>query len=236
MPPFLIASLVLFIVWLALFLFSHTTRREQMIMSIVGLVLAPGVLVMVANDYRHIVSDTVAGVGLEDLLFSFSLFGVAAVLYQALFGRHTHLLKGERLRHSHPAVHWYALLLIVLGLWAFVSLLLIHVFELASIRSLIVGGLMVGIYAIADRRDLLLDALLSGLFTAILVFLTEQIFFSRLFPDASAAFWRFDEMSLFLIGGVPLEELLWAAVVGFTIGPLYEWLRRYELKPSTTAH
>lgn len=230
LPSFLIASLVLFVVWLALFLFSNTTRREQVIMSIVGLMLAPGVLVIVANDYRNIVSDTVAGVGLEDLLFSFSLFGVAAVLYQALLGRHAHKLKGERLRHAHPAVHWYAHLLIVLGLWAFISLLLIHVFELASIRSLIVGGLMVGIYTIADRRDLLLDALLSGLFTAILVFLTEQIFFARLFPDAVASFWRFDEMSLFLIGGVPLEELLWAAVVGFTIGPMYEWLRRYELK------
>ncbi|MBM5789868.1 hypothetical protein FJZ23_02145 [Candidatus Parcubacteria bacterium] len=229
-PPFLIAALVLFFVWLALFLFSNATRREQVIMSVVGFVLAPGILLIVADDYRQIVSERVASVGLEDLLFSFSLFGIAAVLYQALFGRHAHKLKGERLRHAHPAVHWYAHLLIVLGLWAFIALLLIHVFELASIRALIVGGLMIGIYAIADRRDLVLDALLSGLFTAILVFLTEQLFFARLFPDAAAGFWRFDEMSLFLVGGVPLEEILWAAVVGFTVGPLYEWLRRYELK------
>lgn len=230
MPAFLITSLVLFIVWLVFFLFANQTRREQLIMSVVGLVLAPGVLIIVASDYRNMISDSIASVGLEDLLFSFSLFGIAAVIYQVVVGKHTHKLKGERLRHSHPAVHWYVHLALVLGLWAFVSLLFMDVFELASIRSLIVGGLLVGVYVIADRHDLLLDALLSGLFTALLVFLTEQIFFARLFPGAADAFWRFDHMTTFLIGGVPLEELLWAATVGFTIGPLYEWLRRYELK------
>lgn len=230
MPSFLIASLVLFFVWLLLFLFSNSTRREQLIMSFVGLTLAPAILIIVADDYRHIISDTIAGVGLEDLIFSFSLFGIAAVIYQVLVGKHAHKIRGERWRHAHPAVHWYTHLILVMGLWGFISVLLIYIFELASIRALIVGGLLVGVYIIADRRDLLLDALLSGLFTAILVFLTEQIFFARLFPEAANAFWRFDHMTLFLIGGVPVEELLWAAVIGFTIGPMYEWLRRYELK------
>lgn len=230
MPFFLIASLVLFIVWLILFLFFSQTRREQLIMSVIGLVLAPGVLVIVSSDYRNMISDSIASMGFEDLLFSFSLFGIAAVIYQALVGRHAHKLKGERLRHEHPAVHWYVHLVLVLGVWAFVSLLLIDIFDLASIRALIVGGLLIGVYVIADRHDLLLDALLSGIFTALLVFLTEQIFFARLFPEAAGQFWQFDKITTFLIGGIPLEELLWAAVVGFTIGPMYEWLRRYELK------
>ncbi len=230
MSSFLIVALVLFFVWLMLFLFSNQTRREQTIMSFVGLTLAPGVLMMVVDDYRNIVSNTMAGVGLEDLLFSFSLFGIAAVIYQVIVGKHVHKIQGTRWRHNHPAVHWYTHLILVLGLWGFISILLTYVFELASIRALIVGGVLVGVYVIADRRDLLLDALLSGLFTAILVFLTEQIFFARLFPETMTAFWQFDKMTLFLIGGIPLEELLWAATIGFTIGPMYEWLRRYELK------
>jgi len=230
MQPFLLTSLLLFLVWLLIAFFSQKTRHEQIIMSLVGLVLAPGILVIVSSDYRNIISNSFAGVGIEDLLFSFSLFGIAAVIYQIIVGKHIHKLKGERYRASHPAVHWYIHLILTLGLWAFISLLLISVFELASIRALIVGGLIIGIYTIADRKDLLLDALLSGLFTAILVFLSEQIFFARLFPDVVGNFWRFDQMNLFLIGGVPLEELMWAAVVGFTIGPLYEWLRRYRLK------
>ncbi len=230
MPLFLISSIVLFFIWLAFFLFSNQTRREQIIMSIVGLILAPGVLIVVSNDYRNAYFDQAAGVGLEDFIFSFALFGIAAVIYQIFIGKHTHKLRGDRWTHPHPVVHWITHLLLVLGLWTFISLLLMYVFELASIRSLIVGGLMVGIYIIADRKDLIFDALLSGLFTMMLVFLTEQIFFIRLFPVAAKAFWRMDQITLFTIGGVPLEELLWAAVIGFTVGPMYEWLRRYQLK------
>ncbi|MBI4812094.1 hypothetical protein HY798_01410 [Candidatus Falkowbacteria bacterium] len=199
-------------------------------MSFVGLVLAPGILVIVANDYRNIISDSIAGIGIEDLLFSFSLFGIAAVIYQIAVGQHTHKFRGVRYKMTHPAFHWYVHLIIILGLWMFTSLLLIEIFELASIRALIVGVFVVGIHTIADRKDLLLDALLSGFLTAVLVFLSEQIFFARLFPDVVENFWRFDQMNLFLIGGVPVEELIWAAMVGFTIGPLYEWLKRYQLK------
>jgi|GEM_PF-664704 len=230
MLSYLFVSLALFLVWLALILCSHKTRREQLIMSVVGLVVAPGLLILASNDYRNIVSDNLASIGIEDLLFSFSLFGISAVIYQVLLGKHTHKLKGKRFYASHPAIHWYVHLILVLGLWAVVSLLMIDIFALSSIRALVVGGLLIGIYTIADRRDLLLDALLSGLFMALLIFITEQIFFVRLFPEAAEGFWRLSEINTLFIGGVPLEELLWAAVVGFAIGPMYEWLRRYELK------
>jgi hypothetical protein len=229
MTAFLLTSIVLFIIWLAILLFSNETRREQVIMSVVGLVLSPAVLVIVAEDYRQLVSDTASVVGIEDLIFAFSLFGIAAVIYQVLIGKHAHKLRKGRYEMEHVG-HWIAHLVLVLGIWAFASLLFIHVFEISSINALIVGGLLVGIYIIADRHDLMMNALLSGLFLAALVFMTEQIFFVRLFPVDAAGFWQLDAAATFLIGGVPLQELIWAATVGFAIGPLYEWLRRIELK------
>ena len=229
MTPFLLTSIIFFIIWLALFLFSGETRREQLLMSVVGLVLSPGILLIAASDFRHNLSNTVGGVGIEDFLFAFSFFGVAAVVYQALIGRHAHKLRGSRFEMNHLG-HWIAHLLLVLGLWAIATLLLIDVFALSSIQSLIVGGLLVGMYIIADRHDLTMNALLSGLFMAALIFIVEQIFFVRLFPEDAATFWQLDSLSGFIIGGIPLEEVMWAAVVGFTIGPLYEWLRGYQLK------
>jgi hypothetical protein len=107
---------------------------------------------------------------------------------------------------------------------------MIHVFSLTTIHALMIGGLLVGMYVIADRHDLLMNALLSGLFTSALVFITEQIFFVRLFPLDASLFWQWNALSKFVIGGIPLEEIMWAAVVGFTIGPMYEWLRRVEVK------
>lgn len=229
MTAFLLASIIFFCIWLALFLFSSETRREQLIMSIVGLVLSPGILLIASYDFRQIVSDEVATVGIEDFLFAFSFFGVAAVIYQVLIGKHAHKIRGSRYEVTHVG-HWIGHLLLILGLWAFATLLLIEVFALSSIQGLIVGGLLIGMYVIADRHDLTMNALLSGLFMAALVFIVEQIFFVRLFPIDAAAFWQFDALSGFIIGGIPLEELMWAAVVGFTIGPLYEYLKRYQLK------
>ena len=229
MTAFLLTSIIFFCLWLVLFLFSNETRREQLIMSIVGLVLSPGILLIATYDFRQIVSDEVAVVGIEDFLFAFSFFGVAAVIYQALIGKHAHKLRGSRYEVKHLG-HWIGHLVLILGLWAFSALLLIEVFALSSIQGLIVGGLLVGMYVIADRHDLTLNALLSGLFMAALIFIVEQIFFVRLFPIDAASFWQFDALSGFIIGGIPLEELMWAAVVGFTIGPLYEYLRQYQVK------
>lgn len=229
MTAFLLTSIIFFVIWLSLFLFSGETRREQLIMSIVGLVLSPGILLIAAYDFRQVVSDEVSAVGIEHFLFAFSFFGVAAVIYQALIGRHAHKIRGSRYEMKHLG-HWVGHLLLILGLWAFAALMLIEVFDLSSIQGLIVGGLLVGMYVIADRHDLTMNALLSGLFMAALVFIVEQIFFVRLFPVDAASFWQFDALSGFIIGGIPLEELMWAAVVGFTIGPLYEYLKRYQLK------
>ncbi len=230
MTSFLIVSLVFFVIWLAILFFSHETRREQIIMSIVGAIMAPGIILVVAEDYRNIVSDQIAVLGIEDLIFSFALFGIAAVIYQVLLGKHLHKMRGERVKIKHPVTHLITHLILVLGLWAFISLLLIHVFSLASIQALIVGGALIGTYIIADRHDLLFNALVSGLMLAILLFIVEQFFFVRLHPVDAAMFWQWNAVSKFVIGGVPLEELIWAATIGFAIGPLYEWLKRYELK------
>tara|TARA_B100001964_G_scaffold223152_1_gene268773 strand:+ start:174 stop:863 length:690 start_codon:yes stop_codon:yes gene_type:complete len=229
MTAFLLTSIVFFIIWLALLLFSNETRKEQVIMSIAGLVIAPGAIIIVLEDYRQLVSNTASVIGIEDLIFAFSIFGIAAVIYQVLIGKHAHKLRKGRYELTHVG-HWIAHLILVLSVWTFASLLFIHVFELSSINALIVGGLLVGTYIIADRHDLMMNALLSGLFLAALIFIVEQIFFVRLFPVDAAGFWQLDAAATFLIGGVPLQEIMWAATVGFAIGPLYEWLRRYELK------
>jgi hypothetical protein len=228
MSDFLLTSLALFLVWLGFLLFGHQTRREQMIMSLVGLVLSPAILLVVAVDFRSVITYGALSIGIEDLIFTMSLFGIAAVIYHILLGKHVHKMRGDRVRIGHPVAHWFAHLLILLGIWAVISLLLIDVFDVSSIRAIIVGGLLLGTYMIADRKDLLLNALVSGLMTAVLVFIVEQIFFVRLFPDAVAGFWQYTTTRAFVIGNIPLEEILWAAVVGFTIGPLYEYVRHLK--------
>ncbi len=230
MIPFLLPSLILFIVWLVFLFVSKETRKEQTIMSIVGLVLTPALLMIAGTSYHVIVADQPLTFGIEDLLFGFSLFGIASIIYHVFLGKHIHKFKGDRLRLKNPAAHWIAHLILLFGSWVCLSLGAIVVFSVAPIQALLFGGVMIGMYIIASRNDLLVDALLSGLMTALLVFIVEQLFFIRLFPDIATNYWEWGVLSKFILGGIPLEEILWAAVVGFTIGPMYEWLKRYSIR------
>lgn len=230
MSPFLYVSLAFFLVWAFILFLSKQTRHEQLVMSVVGLVLAPGALMIASIDYRSAGVTSVASIGIEDLLFAFSLFGIAAVIYQVVFGKHTKRLRGDRLFLSHPPTHWLAHLIISLGIWACIALTLSAVLALSTIQAIIVGGLMVGTYVIADRKDLMFDALLSGLFVSVLVFVIEQLFFVRMYPEIASGYWQSAHLSGLALGGIPVEEILWAGVVGFTIGPLYEYMREMKLK------
>ena len=230
MPPFLFTSLSLFGIWLAFLLVSKNTRKEQIIMSIVGLVLTPATLFIASISSEQISNQASISVGIEDLIFSFSIFGIAAIVYHVLLGKHTHKLKNKHTHHHLKKVYWVLNLILMISIWAFIALLLMNVFQMVLIQSMIVGGLLVTTFIIAERHDLLLDSLLSGIFIAILVFVIEQLFFLRMFPDAIAHVAPWNVVTTFLIGGIPLEELIWSAVIGFTIGPMYEWLRRLEFR------
>jgi len=226
---FLFTSLVFFGIWLAFLLLSASTRKEQLVMSFVGLAIAPALL-LIASTQTDLLEQSTVSVGIEDLIFSFSLFGIAAIIYHVLLGKHTYKLKGTRLRIPHPVVHWFLHLLLVLSIWVFFTLLLIGLFQLSIIQSVTIGTLMIGIYIIADRHDLLTDALLSSLFLTVLIIVVEQLLFLRWYPDAIAHIAPWNTIPYTLISNIPSEEFVWAAVVGFTIGPMYEWLRKFGLK------
>ncbi|NBS41662.1 hypothetical protein EBS80_03295, partial [bacterium] len=161
MSPFLYTSLALFVVWAIVLFFSKSTRHEQIVMSVIGLVLAPGAIMVASLDYRA--TGAIGGIGVEDLIFAFSLFGLASVIYQAVLGKHTKKLRGGPMFFTHPASHWLAHLVIALSIWGVLSLAFTVILSLTAVQSAIVGGLLIGTYIIADRKDLVFDALLSGL-------------------------------------------------------------------------
>ena len=229
MTPFLFVSIALFIIWIALLLFSKQTRREQTIMSFVGLLISPAIILVASQDYRSGFADQASSLSIENILFVFSLFGIAAVIYEVLFGKHTEKLKKKKLNIKHP-LHWVSHLIIIFGAWAFIAFSLMSAFSLASVQSFIVSGLLIGTYIIADRKDLLFNALLSGLLLAILIFLVEQIFFAYLFPESASILWQTSSLSGYFLGVVPIEEIVWAGVAGFAIGPLYEYVRDLKVK------
>jgi len=227
--PFLLVSLVLFFIWSILFFFGRQTRREQIIMSVAGVVLTPAILMVASNDYLMANGASSAFIGIENFIFAFSFMGVAAVAYEVLIGRR---LKPLRCKHFWGGHHlnWIATLVILIGSWVAASAALILLFPIGSIYGFVVGGLLVITYMIAERHDLLVDALFSGLFMAVLVFGLEQVFFKHLFSVSSASFWQVDRLSGWNINQIPIEEIIWILVVGMAIGPAYEFVRHYRVK------
>lgn len=227
MTPFAYLALTLLTIWVFVLLLSEETRKEQIIMSLIGLVLSPAVLLLAASGDRS--WDGFLSVGYDDFLFSFALFGVAAVIYQAVTGKQTKPIKRRRRRLKNRKLHWLARLLILAGIWLFISLLANLFFEIYLGQAFIVAGLLIGMYVMIDRRDLMINGLFSGAFIALLIFFLEKVFLLRLFPEAPFSLWPI-EPAMASLAGVPLAEIVWAAIVGFTVGPLYEYVRQLKLK------
>jgi len=227
--PFLLLALTVFFLWALLFFFGKQTRREQIIMSLAGLVLTPAIIMIASADYR--VTGLLPGgfIGVEDLIFAFSFTGVAAVAYELLIGKRLVSVRHQHLWGKHP-INWFSSLIIILGGWALISLAALFLFPINSVYALMVGGLMVITYIITDRHDLALDAIFSGLFMAVLIYGLDLLFFVHLFPSEAASIWQIDRLSGFLPGGVPVEEFIWVLIVGMAIGPVYEFVRHYRVK------
>jgi hypothetical protein len=229
-PAFLYLSLTLFIIWCVLFFFSKSTRREQMFMSLIGLVLSPAVMLIALSDLRRTLPFSGEPIRIEDFLFAFSFAGIAAVIYQVIVGKHLVKLRRPRIILKPRAVHWFSQLTILFAIWASISLLATLLFAAQSVHAFLIGGLLVGTYMIADRQDLLLNALVSGAFMTLLLLILEHLYFVRLFPTDASDLWHLGNLSGAFVGAIPIEELLWIAIVGFAIGPMYEYVRRYRLK------
>lgn len=216
---FLYVSIAVFAIWAVLLLLCGRTRMEQLIMSLVGLVLAPAILLMTIAPGSMV---PVSPIAVEDWLFAFSFFGVAAVAYEAVLGRHLFPLRPLRKPLKHPTRAWALRLILVMTLWIFISVASVFVLEIPPNRGVLVGALLIVIYMIAERKDLLGNALVSGLCMAGLVFVTEQLLYLRLFPGAATGTWT--------LYGPALRDGVWAALAGAAIGPLYEYVRRLKTK------
>lgn len=223
--PFLYASLTLFLIWIALIIFSKETRREQWIMSFLGLLLTPGALNLVLHSPSAGTPVIGATAPIEVTLFGFSLFGIAAVAYQVILSKRP-IKKRKREKLSPIHMHWLSHIVIIGAIWVLISTFSFAVLGVSAIMSAALGGLLIGSYIISARHDLLEDALVSGFVLGLLVFLLGQLFGAQFIASSTP----FTHESAFLIGSVPIEEIVFAIIVGFSVGPLYEYVRQTRLR------
>lgn len=164
------------------------------------------------------------GFDIESLIFAFAAGGIVFTLYNLLFRKNEKLMS-ELSCHSHR--HRFHLAI----LWSvpLITIILFFTTTINPIYDFIIAGIIGGLLTWYCRPDLMKKMVTSAsLFLALyyLYFLT----LIAAYPGYVEQVWNLKNLSGILITGVPLEELLFAVVLGFYWSSVYEHLAWKKLK------
>jgi len=218
---YFIGDLFFLSVWFILFLRRRDLRREMLTMSLVVAPMGPLSEIFYLRDYWRPELFNGWHIGIEDLIFAFAIGGIAAVVYEEIFG------KKYTKRHlsSHPK---WMLTVAVFGLvWMLVGNIILRI---NSIYVSALGFMIIGIFVLFFRHDLLKDALFSGLLVGALMFIFYLLWNFVFGDDLIQKWWLLKNISGILVLGVPLEELMWGFGWGFVAGPAYEFINGLRIK------
>lgn len=162
--------------------------------------------------------------GIEDFLYGFCIGGIASVLYEVVFGiKYSKIGEG---RNSQGIRIISFLLLFAIAFYV------PFCFGVNSIYSAFISFIVLGIYMYSIRKDLLVGAIMSAFLVTVVVSI-KYLIFLYIFPNIINEWWHLENLSGIFIREVPAEEIIWASMIGFIAGPLYEFLYGYRILKNT---
>lgn len=219
---------ILALAWLGLFISKRELRTEMLLVSTCAFFLAP-VIVTVKGGDPNLVAERFSGLQFLDLIFSFTVAGLAATFFHGIFGKHYHRLPKSRRRVAEPGALvqiWLIRLFVgtLLFLWGIVFC--VFAFDLTPAPAALATAIVMAVYIVVHRHDLIVDTLLSAalmgviayISAAIALFLTPEDFGTLLVAGSGR------------IGNVPTDLVTWSIAFGLALGPLYEYVRRLTVK------
>ena len=225
MHEWLTFSLILLGIWFVIFLVRPFVRREMFWVSLFTMPIGltePLFVPAYWNPPSLFDLAAKTGFDVESLIFSFSIGGIVAVLYEAIF-KVKHLRMTEKEMYSRR--HRFHRLAIISPALVFVPL---YVFaQMNPIYSVSIAMFVGGIATLLCRPDLKRKIAAGGLLFTVLYFL---FFLSiNLFLPSFINAWNFSAISGILIVGVPLEEMMFAFTFGMMWSSIYEHILWYRL-------
>lgn len=221
---YLIADLVLLVIWFILFFWRKDIRKEMLYISIifgfVGLLVEPIFL----KDWWNPLTIIGTSIAIEDFLCGFFVAGIASVIYSVVFNKKVRIKKTSKKRKEKRYKNFIFIILLI-PLLHFGSFYLLNLTGFYS--SLISLGIPMLIIWI-KRKDLITNSLLSGILAigvAILTFTITEL----ITPGWVESTWLFINIPKLIILNSPLEDLIWSFFAGTFIGPLYEYWQEGKL-------
>ncbi|HLZ14957.1 MAG TPA: hypothetical protein VKQ34_03105 [Candidatus Saccharimonadales bacterium] len=214
------SNAISFAVWIFLYWHRKDLRRMMLIMSICAMPLALFDLVFVPAYWKPVTLFHMP-VGLEGFLYSFSVGGIAAVIYAELTKRTPRHIRAWRASTKHAL--WVPVVMFTTFVVAYA--LKVPNPEIAAYIA-VTAGVALTIYL---RPDLALHIPYGAVAFGVVYFACLKIWI-LLFPGAQEWF-VFQNMPKLFIWGVPGWEAIFGFFFGASWSNLYEILFGYRLVP-----
>lgn len=164
------------------------------------------------------------GFDIESLIFSFTIGGIAVVLYEKIF-RASH--EKISIVIQHASRHRY-------HIWAILSapiifIILAFLIALNPIYAAIIALFGGGFVTWYCRPDLKKKMIVSA-FLFLGLYFTYFLTLIALYPGYVEKVWNLKTLSGILFFGVPFEELMFALSFGFLWSSIYEHIKWYKIK------
>ncbi|KKT21512.1 MAG: hypothetical protein UW06_C0035G0006 [Parcubacteria group bacterium GW2011_GWE1_43_8] len=156
------------------------------------------------------------GFDIESLIFSFSIGGVAVVIYDLIFRTRPERITAHEQHLSQHRYHLLALLSTPI-----IFLLLLITAPLNPIYSAVIAMVVGGLFTWYCRPELKKKMLVSAMIF-LGIYFVYFLTLIALYPNYVEQVWNLQDISGILIVGIPLEEILFGVSFGFFWSSVYE--------------
>lgn len=217
---YLIGSLIFLAMWGVIFYFRKDLRREMLLTGSMGsLIIWIGGAYWFTHDWWYPQTILGNGGGIEDIIFGFANFGIAAVIYDVVFHK------------RYSAVHWHKPkifigIFLLLTITGFLSVCLF----LNGAKSFIaypIVALLASSVLWFSHRQLFINSLGSG-FLLMLISIPVYWVLNFISPGWITHTYLFNSLTGITLFTVPIEEYVYYFATGMAIGPLFEYSKRID--------
>lgn len=218
---YLTGTIIAFIFWLMLYLHRKDLRKEMIVMgtlvAVLGLVFE---YLWWTHDWWRPQTITGTVIGIEYLLLGFTNGGIAAVLYEELFKKRMYKYKSRN--HNLSVV-------LIIALSYFIFLIMFYVLGLTSFIATTAIQITIGCLLMLMRKDLVYDAFLTGV-CLVIASIPIYLLLEYLSPNFIESSWLWSNLSGIRFMKIPIEELIFYFLTGFSIAPFYLYWKSEKLR------
>ena len=155
--------------------------------------------------------------GIEDYIFAFAFAGLCSGIFDLLARKsgQKELLRFDPMGFIGSVLLGLACLLVMGALIVFL--------KFNSLHAIVVAFLISAAIILARRPKLIKPAVQAAFIAAVVMWIFYSGFFLQLFHRIVSEWWDVNALSGMTMGGVPIEEVIWAWAAALFAGPLIRY-------------